>query len=291
MAPSMTPQVRLRTTPILLLTLAACQQLAAVEGLTPGSEQRRYACSFAADPPVIDGRLDDACWRQAEWTDEFVDIQGRDRPLPRFSTRARMLWDDQYFYVAAWLEEPHVFATLEQRDSVIFNDNDFEVFLDPDGDSRLYTELEINALGTEWDLLLVQPYRDGGPALNGFDLSGLKSAVQVQGTLNDPSDIDRGWSVEIAFPWSALKETSRSSLPPAPGDTWRVNFSRVEWHTRVLEGSYVKATDPLTDQTLPEDNWVWSPQGVINMHHPEAWGWVRFERPTLPAPGAGRRDR
>ena len=75
-----------------------------------------------------------------------------------------MLWDDDFFYIAAALEEPHVWATLTEHDSVIFQDPDFEVFLDPDGDNHSYYEIEINALGTVWDLRLVKPYRDGGPA-------------------------------------------------------------------------------------------------------------------------------
>ena len=60
----------------------------------------------------------------------FVDIQGATQPRPRFRTRAKMLWDDEYFYIAAELEEPHVWATLTEHDSVIFHDNDFEVFLE-----------------------------------------------------------------------------------------------------------------------------------------------------------------
>ena len=51
--------------------------------------------------------------------------------------------------------------TLTEHDSVIFQDNDFEVFIDPDGDNHNYYEIEINALNTEWDLRLPKPYRDG----------------------------------------------------------------------------------------------------------------------------------
>ena len=72
----------------------------------------------------------------------------------------------------------------------------------------------------------------------------------------------------MAFPWNAF--TARSGYgTPRPGDQWRVNFSRVEWRTEAVEGKYRK---------LPgrEDNWVWSPQGVIDMHRPERWGVLRF---------------
>ena len=59
-----------------------------------------------------------------------------------------MLWDDDYFYIGAELREPHVWGTLTAHDSVIFHDNDFEVFIDPNGDNHEYYEFEINALGT-----------------------------------------------------------------------------------------------------------------------------------------------
>jgi hypothetical protein len=97
---------------------------------------------------VIDGVPDESGWSAAAWTTLFVDIEGDRQPKPTFETRAKMVWDDEYFYVAARMEEPHLWATLKKRDSVIYYDNDFEVFLDPDGDSHLYTEIELNALNT-----------------------------------------------------------------------------------------------------------------------------------------------
>jgi hypothetical protein len=159
---------------------------------------------------------------------------------------------------------------------VIFRDNDFEVFIDPDGDTHAYYELEVNALGTAWDLLLIKPYRDGGPAINAWDIAGLKVGVDVRGTLNRAGDRDQGWSLEIAMPWKVLREAAPGHKPPQAGDRWRLNFSRVEWQTRVENGKYIKLNKPGTEQPLPEDNWVWSPQGAVNMHMPERWGYVQF---------------
>ena len=79
-----------------------------------------------------------------------------------------------------------------------------------------------------------------------------------------------GWSVEFALPWTTLAEHAHGPAPPRPGDSWRLNFSRVEWRHTIGEEGYEKIPD------TPENNWVWSPQGVINMHKPEFWGHVRF---------------
>jgi hypothetical protein len=252
--------------------------------------------------PSMNGRLDDPVWLLAEWTEEFVDIEGDAKPKPRFLTRAKMLWDDDYFYIAADMEEPHVWATLTEHDSVIFHDNDFEVFIDPDGDAKRYFEFEINALNTTWDLYLPLAYRDGGSADNNWETHAI-TATHVRGTLNDPSDIDLGWSVEIAFPWECFRENGGMPCPPVPGDVWRVNFSRVEWDLEICmdwmegmgcmdgAGQWVlgngpqpltldpqAATSPYRKRpNTPEHNWVWSPQGVVDMHQPELWGFVEFQ--------------
>lgn len=237
---------------------------------------RYYMCHRTPEPLKIDGRLDESAWKKVYWSEDFQDIRGKSGPKPRFRTRVKMLWDDDYFYIGAELEEPHVWATLTGRDSIIYQDNDFEVFIDPDGDTHNYYELEINALNTVWDLVLVKPYRDGGPAIHSWDIQGLKTAVYVDGTLNNPSDKDRGWSVEIAIPWEVLKEAAPFKKKPESGDLWRINFSRVEYRTVVENGSYVKMKDRVTGQPLAEDNWTWAPQGLINIHYPEMWGYVQF---------------
>ncbi|MGQ9578872.1 MAG: carbohydrate-binding family 9-like protein [Candidatus Aminicenantales bacterium] len=236
-----------------------------------------YVCYRCSAPLKIDGNLDERDWRRARWTEDFVDIEGEDRPKPRLRTRVKLLWDDDYLYVGAELEEKDIWATLTERDSIIYQDNDFEVFIDPDGDSHEYYELEINALGTVWDLLLVRPYRDGGPAVHAWDIKGLKKAVKVNGTLNRPGDRDKNWLVELAFPWEVLKECSGDKkLKPESGDQWRINFSRVQYRVNVRDGRYEKAKDPTTGRPLAEENWVWAPTGLINIHYPEMWGYVQF---------------
>lgn len=220
-----------------------------------------YECHHTPGPIRIDGRLDDPAWKAAEWTSDFVDIEGAGKPKPRFRTRAKLLWDANYLYIAAELEEPDVKGTLRVHDSVIFHDNDFEVFIKPLPATPSYYEFEMNALNTGWDLFLPKPYNVGGKPDNSWDIVGLRTAVAVQGTLNHSTDKDRGWTLEIAYPWRAFDQ--RQPVPaPADGTMWRLNFSRVEWKAGQAR----------------EDNWVWSPQGVINMHVPDRWGYLRFTR-------------
>lgn len=238
--------------------------------LAPRQARRTYGCVRTAQRLTIDGDLTKKAWAAAPWTDLFVDIEGPLQPQPTHATRAKLLWDAERLYIAAELVEPHLWATLTERDSVIFHDNDFEVFLNPSCDGLHYYEVEVNALNTVWDLVLPKPYRLGGSADSKWNIAGLETAVKLDGTLNDPSDTDRGWTVELAIPFAALNAHTESPAAPAAGDRWLLNFSRVQWDLLVEDGAYVK------ERGRPEHNWVWSPQGVVDMHLPLRWGWLEF---------------
>lgn len=229
-----------------------------------------YVCGRAETPPVIDGRGNDAAWAGVRELSPLRDIEGAAVP---HQCRIKMLWDDNYLYILADMDEPHLRASLTQHDSVIFHDPDFEVFIDPDGDGLNYIELEINALNTTWDLFIARPYRFNDPnILHDWEIPGLKHAVHLRGTLNNPTDEDQGWSVELAIPWSSLTSHShqpRRSMPPSPGSEMRFNFSRVNWQVSPTPQGYEK-------RPVPESNHVWAPTGKVNIHLPEHWGRVIF---------------
>lgn len=232
------------------------------------NKPKTFVSNYSSHPINIDGIIDESQWQKTSWSEDFIDIEGIEKPTPPFRTRMKMLWDRHYLYIAAELVEPHLWATLTDHDAIIYRDNDFEVFIDPDGDGLNYYELEINAHGTVLDLFMKKPYNKKGKANIFWDFTGLKSAVSLQGTLNKPTDIDASWTIEIAIPW--IDFTANDRMPPENGEEWRINFSRVHWDTEIVNGSYQK-------MDKPEHNWVWSAQGEINMHIPERWGYVKFE--------------
>jgi len=259
-----------------------------------------YTCCRAAGPIVVDGSLDEPSWQVATRSPRFEDMVTGEPGL--LDTRAAALWDDEYLYIGFWIEEPFVEARLTERDSLIFTEKDVEVFIDG-GDC--YYEFEINALGTvyevffvwrdaytrgsrfdvpEFDLLGRQALTFGGNedrdidyfwwgshprglrwAFLDWDLPGLRTAVQVQGTLNDNTDIDRGWTVELAFPWEGMKWLANGrSLPPREGDVWRIFFGRFQ------------AWKPNGVEILPHPAWSWNRQGAYDTHRPECFTYVHF---------------
>lgn len=233
---------------------------------------KNYIVTKANGNMIIDGVADEPAWKDVNLTNSFIDIEGIKKP--KYNTQVKMLWDDTYLYVYAELEEPNIWATLKQRDTIIFYNNDFEVFIDPSNTTKNYGEIEINANNTVWDLHLDKPYRVSGKPNNHWDLKELKSAVKIYGTLNNPKDTDNKWTVEMAIPLKAINELKGSGDVPKDGDFWRINFSRVEWDFDLINGKYYRKK--VNGKFLPEYNWVWSNQKVINMHEPEKWGYLLF---------------
>jgi hypothetical protein len=258
----------------LIITLVALAMLQAVLAFPQPKipfDPEKYICYRTHEMMKIDGKLKEEAWTRAEWSRLFVDIEGNRQEEPRFKTRVKMLWDQSHFYIAAVLEEPHIWADLTERDAERFTDNAFNIYIDPQGDTHGYYELRINAMNTIWDMLHTKPSRDAGSkTIDSWNIQDLKSGVNLHGTLNDPNDTDSSWEIEAAIPWQALVDYA-DRIPPQDGDQWRVNFLRIEWQVDYGNGEYFKLKQP-------ESNWVWSPQGLIDMHYPEMWGFVQFSR-------------
>ena len=218
-------------------------------------------CRKTEDKIIIDGNLDKPAWKQAEKSQRFVDLVNGEQAF--LNTHIASLWDEKALYIGFWIEEPSISATFTERDSLIWLDNDVEVFFDGED---CYYEFEINAFGTVYEVFFVYQealkkgsrfdipqfdlYNKNVDVLCGFqdasrykkhkrgkrwafmdwDFPGLQSAVKIDGKINDPSTIDRGWTVELAFPWEGFKILSpKKNWPPKDGDILRAQFFRFEY--------------------------------------------------------------
>ena len=229
---------------------------------------------------TVDGKDDEKDWSKATWTELFSDIESGVDSNPLRKSHCKMLWDDNYLYLFARLDETNLWASITQHDEAVFQDNAFEMFINPEGTNFNYFEFQINAYGTVWDLFMPKPYRNDGKNLTSWDIKGLKKAIQLNGTINNPTDKDKGWSIELAIPFKSVNLSGDSH--PGVGTIWRMNFSRVQWDLDTLNGSYIRRKDINTGKPLPEHYNVWSPQGIINLHYPERWGYVLFSDKLAP---------
>ncbi|HEU5103583.1 MAG TPA: carbohydrate-binding family 9-like protein [Roseiflexaceae bacterium] len=264
---------------------------------------RPYIAYQTRAPIVVDGHLDEPAWQLAPKSPSFVDVVSGTPAL--YDTRAAVIWDASALYVGFWIEEPFVHGRQTERDSLVFLDNDVEVFIDG-GDT--YYEFEINALGTiyevffiwqdaytrggrfdvpEFDLLSRKTLSFGGNhdrsgahfwwgtharkarwAFLDWDFPGLQTAVHVGDTATGGPNPRPGWNVELAFPWAGMPWLANGrSLPPQDGDQWRLFIGR--YQQLHISGQ---------DHTV---GWAWHPIGSADNHFPERFTPIQFSTTFL----------
>ncbi len=257
-----------------------------------------YVAKRIASPIPVDGDLEKDAWIAADRTGRFVDMATGAPAM--LSTQAAVRYSDTHLYVAFWVEDPYPNAKLTERDSLIFRENDVEVFIVGED---CYYEFEMNALNTVYEVFFIwkdaiqrggrfdRPEFDlyerdvatfGGNfdrdestfwrgthprglrwAFLDWDLPGLESAVKIQGQLNTSGDPSLGWTAEIAFPWAGLKLLAGSKpVPPKPGDEWKLFLGRFQ---KIAIG-----------EAEVQAAWCATPHGTYDTHMPERFTTVRF---------------
>jgi len=259
-----------------------------------------YTAQKISTPITIDGDIRKEVSQNAQWSKRFVDMVTAAPGM--YNTQSAILWNDTHLYIAFFAEEPFVEAKLTERDSIIFLENDLELFIDG-GDC--YYELEVNAANTIYEVFFIwkdaytkgskfdipifdvhhqQAYTFGGDydrdgatfwrgtnprgirwAFTNYDMEGLQTAVQVDGTLNDNSDIDNGWSLEIAIPWSSLGLLANGrAIPPTNGDVWNMFLGRFQ---KLIQNGIEVQPHPAT---------ALNSHGVYDTHLPKKWSRIAF---------------
>ncbi len=256
-----------------------------------------YTAYRVKDEMKIDGKLDENAWIKAPKSPRFVDMISGEPAL--YDTRSAVLWDDHYMYIGFWLEEPFVTANFTKRDEPLFIENNVEFFVDG---IDTYYELEINALNTIYEAFFIwkDAYKRGGKfdipkfdvhqnkvstfqgyyerddqfwegihprgirwAFRNWDFPGLQTSVHVNGKINDHTNVDQGWTVELALPWKGMKWLANGrSLPPMGGDIWKFFFGRFEKLTSLNKSV----------------GWSWDPTGMNDSHRPEKFTPIQFSR-------------
>lgn len=211
----------------MMLPLVSCPLL--LRGSAPPTE---WICVRTTGTIVIDGRVDEAPWRQAPVLSFYLPVTHEPATT---RTEGRILWDDTHLYVSFVAEDRDLRATETHRDHPVFFDDCLEFFFQVEGADRYYN-IEINAKGTVFDA------RGGSP--HAFRFENMRHAVHLDGTLNDSSDVDTGWSLELAIPFSDIAELD--GKPPQPGDRWRFHLSRYDYDDRFEDGKELSSTAALS---------------------------------------------
>ncbi|GAC1346919.1 MAG: hypothetical protein NVS2B9_21260 [Myxococcales bacterium] len=212
-----------------------------------------YIAHRASTPLTIDGVLAEAAWDSAERAGPFVrSLDGRPAAA---STEARILWDDDNLYVGFQSEDADIETPFSRDDEPLYTSNVVEIFLNPSGDLARYDEIELAPSNALFDASFTGRRQ-------GMDLawsSRARHAVHLDGTLNDARDVDRGWTAELAIPFSALTGMTRPR--PSVGDSWRFNLYRLRQGPQ-----------------KPGEGQAFSPPMTGDFHAVERFAVLRFER-------------
>jgi uncharacterized repeat protein (TIGR03806 family) len=230
-----------------------------------------FECRWTDTPLTLDGKADEAAWKHAQIIDNFyLPWLGAKARAARTATKARLLWDREYLYFFADMEDADLYADVKEHDGQTWFNDVFELFFKPAADKPGYYEFQINAAGTVMDMFLP---RRGAGGYQRFKSDGdfhIDVKVRLRGTLNRWQDKDQGWSVEGRIPW---RDFLRTGGRPDVGERWKFALCRYDYSVE-FEGPELSTCAPL--KSLPHPDF----------HHHEDYATLRFVGP--PAKGAAK---
>ena len=237
----------------LLLTCLACN----------GPQQQhqpefRITAAMATGAISVDGLLDETAWQSAQTVTLRDNRSGDPVTEKDIQTWVKACFDEKMLFVGFICNDPDIWSTFTKRDEHLWEEEVVEVFLDTDQDENTYVEIEVSPANVLFDSYIVDPQNIDVAATKAYDLSNIKTAVSVNGSLNKRDDRDTVWTVEIAIP---LAEITDAEPPVVPGKTqWKINFYRVN-----------------ADAGEPSTGYAWSPTGT-RFHKPSVFGTLFFEK-------------
>jgi hypothetical protein len=205
-----------------------------------------YYCKRTDQPIVIDGNINKPVWDGVEAVSLVETVTGQP---PRQKTYCKLLWDDEFLYVAFYCEDDYINAVMTNYNDEIYDEEVVEIFLDDNCDRKTYIEIEVNPLNT---LLHYSIHNDQKGSIYTFARvdKTVRTAVQDNREAKE-------WTVEIAIPFNEF--TTAPNIPPKAGDKWLMNLYRID---RPEDGN--------------DEYSAWQPTGAEQYHLPDKFGELVF---------------
>lgn len=186
-------------------------------------EREIYIAERVKGKIEIDGDIKEEEWGKIPTIKKFYRAGNLDKEV-HSKTIVWIKYDDNFLYIAGRMEDKDIVAYVKNQDGPVWNDDVFEVFIKPKFNSPNYYEINFNPLGTIFDAFF--PRKRIHFSRSCDYSSNVKVATKIKGTLNNCKDIDEGWDIEIAIPFSSFSETT---LPPKKGDIWYFSICRYDY--------------------------------------------------------------
>lgn len=184
-----------------------------------------YTIKKTAAAPVIDGTINDSCWKDLPAID-FVLL--KDGGRTKNQTSVRLVYDDKYLYISFECQDTDAASRVKNFDGPVMTDGEFvSLFIDAGNDTTGYFMINVAPTGAVQDAYVLNSGNgESVRTLYGWNCEKLRTSVAVYGDGAEPGNDDRFWTVEMAIPFTEMMTAHH--IPPLPGDTWRVNFYRLE---------------------------------------------------------------
>ena len=212
---------------------------------------------FTSESPTIDGKESEAIWQKASPILLKNNRSGEKVQEEELQTQVKACYDDNTLYFLFECKDPDIWADFTKRDEYLWNEEVVEIFIDVDDVPETYVEIEVSPSNIIFDSYIVDPENIDLPATASFDLPGLKTGVNVQGTLNQRKDVDKSWTVEIAIPFQDLANENTKQV--GPDTAINLNFYRLDKN---------QGTEPMS--------YAWSPTDK-SFHKPSVFGRLIFK--------------
>lgn len=229
--------------------------LSLISLLSVADNKKTYECRKTAEIMVVDGLAKEAMWENLT---PVSFVSNTSEPL-KANSWFKAVWDNDYLYFYFWMDDKDLTGKMTERDAHLWNEEVMEIFLDADCNPKTYYEFEWNPLNTLLDLYVLNPgcNREIIRQWWSWNCEGIKSAIVLEGTINDNSDMDKGWGLEVAIPFSEIQ--SAANIPPKVDDIWKFDLTR-------REGTEA-------EETLQKSSWL-----PPSCHFPLSYGTLIFKK-------------
>lgn len=176
-----------------------------------------YDVQRADKAPVVDGKLDDDCWKNRPEITNMV-LRGAPTRVPAVvQTHTILLYDNKALYIGIKLDEPNpagLRKSYVQYDSQLWWDDSVELYIETGCSHQEYFKLMSNPLGTRAD------WRGRNTPM-GFQMFDWGTGAEWTVGAHTGADC---WSLEFRIPWTDLE-----TEPPRPGAVWTFEIVRFRY--------------------------------------------------------------
>ncbi len=209
-------------------------------------------------PVTVDGVLNETVWEKAQTIQLVENKTGNTVRDSSVLTFVKICYDPAGLYIAFICNDPDIWGNFSRRDEHLWTEEVVEVFLDTDAEPNTYFEFEVSPKNVLFDSYIVDPVNIDFEATAKCDLPTIQTAVAVDGSLNNRTDRDRRWTVEMAIPFADILPNGKTVIP---GKTkWKINFYRLNRDNKAASLGY-----------------AWSPTGG-RFHNPAVFGTLVFQQ-------------